>query len=311
MAIHVLDEGAVRRLAPMKKVIAEIRDTLIRIEAGEFETPQRLQFSGGFGLAMPVWHRPTRSVVVKTLTVDGSREPRIKGTISWVGPGEQDPVVVDAASVTAIRTAAIVGVAADFLAPATVRKAVVFGTGAQGIEQARALLAVRPLTHVVFVGRNPDRAERAAQTLADETPGLRVDAVTDARAHLEDADIIGCATPSLEPLFDHRGTKENAFFAAIGSYVPAMHELPQALLAEVGRVYVDEVQACLEEAGELIDALAAGTLGLDGIVPLGQVLRKPAEPVVGRRIFKSVGIAPQDWAAMNVLTKSLAEDGLK
>jgi ornithine cyclodeaminase len=200
--------------------------------------------------------------------------------------------------------------AADFLAPATVRKAVVFGTGAQGIEQARALLAVRPLTHVVFVGRNPDRAERAAQTLADETPGLRVDAVTDARAHLEDADIIGCATPSLEPLFDHR-TKENAFFAAIGSYVPAMHDCP-ALLAEVGRVYVDEVQACLEEAGELIDALAAGTRGSTGSFRWGKRLAETGRAGCGKADLQVGRHRPSGLGGHECADEaSLAEDGLK
>jgi ornithine cyclodeaminase/alanine dehydrogenase-like protein (mu-crystallin family) len=102
--------------------------------------------------------------------------------------------------------------------------------------------------------------------------------------------VIFCTTPSLAPLFpasyltNTEGRKKGRYIAAIGSYKPHMLELhPDILRQNVqvdhkhhhhkhartgGAIIVDSVDACLKEAGEIIQA------GLKGheVVEIGELL---------------------------------------
>lgn len=109
--------------------------------------------------------------------------------------------------------------------------------------------------------------------------------------------VIFCTTPSLTPLFpasyltNPEGRKKGRYVAAIGSYRPHMVELhPDILRQNVapehkhhhhrharqgGAIIVDSVEACLKEAGEIIQA------GISGreVVEIGELimLKKDAE----------------------------------
>jgi ornithine cyclodeaminase len=93
---------------------------------------------------------------------------------------------------------------------------------------------------------------------------------------------------------------ERVHVNAIGSYLPSMRELPAELLATAGCVVVDQVEAVLEEAGEVIHAVETGLVDRASLVELGDALRTPPE-VTGRTVFKSVGLAVQDWAVARLL----------
>ncbi len=118
---------------------------------------------------------------------------------------------------------------------------------------------------------------------------------------LADAEIVNCATSSEKPLFALSALPENVHVNAIGSFRPSMRELPGELLATASLVVVDQIGAALEEAGEIIEAVEDGLLDRASIVELGAVLREPPA-VSGRTVFKSVGVAAQDWA----IARSLA-----
>jgi ornithine cyclodeaminase/alanine dehydrogenase-like protein (mu-crystallin family) len=109
--------------------------------------------------------------------------------------------------------------------------------------------------------------------------------------------VIFCTTPSTAPLFpaahltSTEGRKKGRYIAAIGSYKPHMLELHPDILRENvepqhthhhhkharrgGAVIVDSVEACLKEAGEIVQA------GLTGreVVEIGELimLRRDAE----------------------------------
>lgn len=109
--------------------------------------------------------------------------------------------------------------------------------------------------------------------------------------------VIFCTTPSLTPLFpapyltNPEGRKEGRYIAAIGSYKPHMCEVhPDILRQNVtpdhgrhfhkhapqgGAVIVDSVEACLKEAGEIIQA----KLSPNEIVEIGELvmLKRDAE----------------------------------
>jgi ornithine cyclodeaminase len=79
-----------------------------------------------------------------------------------------------------------------------------------------------------------------------------------------------------------------------------MRELPDELLASA-TVVVDELDAVLEESGEIIHALDAGVIAKDDLTELGTALAAPPDHG-GRTVFKTVGVAVQDWAIARLLT---------
>jgi ornithine cyclodeaminase len=65
---------------------------------------------------------------------------------------------------------------------------------------------------------------------------------------------------------------------------------------------VDQVEAALEESGEVIDAVTSGALTEVELLDLGTALSTDLHPT-GRTVFKSVGVGPQDWS----IAKALAD----
>lgn len=93
---------------------------------------------------------------------------------------------------------------------------------------------------------------------------------------------------------------------AIGSYRPSMRELPPELLATAGCVVVDQVAAAMTEAGEVIHAVESGLVDRGSLVELGDALGHPPA-VGGRTVFKSVGLAVQDWAVGRLLGEAVGK----
>jgi ornithine cyclodeaminase len=90
-----------------------------------------------------------------------------------------------------------------------------------------------------------------------------------------------------------------------------MHEVDETTIAR-SRRFVDSVPGVLEEAGELISAIASGTIEAKVLVEIGAVV---ADAELGRRseseltFYKSVGHAVQDVAIARLLLERANELG--
>lgn len=283
----------------MPAAIEAVRAAFAGLTAGEFDLPQRQAFSESSSLVMAVHHRPTRSTAVKVISIELERDPVITGTVVYSHPEGQ--FVTDAVPLTTLRTGAVVGVATDLLADEDASDLALLGAGAQAADQVRAVHAVRPLKKLVVFNRNAEKAEALVDGLKDELPGTVMDVAANAEEAVESADVVCCATASTVPLFRMEALKERVHVNAIGSYRPVMRELPEELLATAEVVVVDQVEAALSEAGEIIRAVNSGVLRLEALVELGAALGNP--PLrQGRTVFKSVGVAVQDWAVARLLS---------
>ena len=306
MTVVTLGPDEVREAVPMSDAVAAVRRAFVDLAAGHFEMPTRTALRDGQLLDMACHHRPSGTAVFKLLSLNfAGRRPAILGSVVWSDVEGSDQLVADATEVTTIRTGAVSGVATDLLAPADARRLVVVGTGAQAADQVRAVHAVRPLGQLVLVGRDRGRADALAARLADELPGVDVDATTDLESALGDAEIVCCSTTATEPLFALVALPTRVHVNAIGSYRPTMRELPDELLGD-GLVVVDELGAILEEAGEVRHALDAGVLGVDDLLELGVALTDGVAPTP-RTTFKSVGVAMQDWAIGRLLADAFLD----
>src|SRR5262245_55407740 len=104
--------------------------------------------------------------------------------------------VVDASSITSIRTAAVTAVATRLLARADAANLAVLGSGTQARSHLEAMLLVRRFARVRVWSRTAENARRFADQ-ESERHGRPIEAAATARAAVEDADVI-CTTTSAE-----------------------------------------------------------------------------------------------------------------
>lgn len=290
----------IRDAVPMSEAIGAVRQAFIDLAAGDFEMPNRLALGNGRFLVMSAHHRPSSSLMVKTLSLDFDRTPAITGTVVWSENGRIDHLVADAGAVTMIRTGAIVGVATDLLAASRPTRLVLIGAGAQGADQVRAVHAVRPLTSLTVVDRDPQRAESLLKSLADELGGVELGTHKDADSAVGGADVVCCATNAEQPLFRLESLPDRVHVNAIGSFRPNMRELPDELLGSA-TILVDDCEAIVAEAGEIIHAMEANVITRGDLRELGPSLAMRLESSRPKSVFKTVGVAVQDWAIAQLL----------
>jgi ornithine cyclodeaminase len=102
-----------------------------------------------------------------------------------------------------------------------------------------------------------------------------------------------------------------AHINAVGAYRLDMCEVPPEAFRLAGTVVIDQLEAVLAEAGDVVQALEAGCLRRTDLVEIGQLLISGAPPPAagGLTIFKSVGIAAQDWSVCELAVRRARETG--
>lgn len=285
-----------------------IRDALLREGKDDFEQPLRVSLGGGRVLVMPARQHSSGDAVIKILRVN-SRDGKppasgntIDGVVMWLD-GEGRPIwTADAAALTLVRTAALVSLGTQALAPANAERLTIMGAGHQSDGMYTAVAAVRPVREVTIWNRSVIAADALAERLTAQTPGLQVRIEADPDRAVRDAQVICCATASPEPLFAASALADDVHVNAIGSYRAAMHELSTAVMAKASVVAVDDAAACCVESGEIVDAVAAGVIDPGSLVELPDLLRGAVQRS-GLTIFKSVGMAVADLAVTRLLAE--------
>jgi ornithine cyclodeaminase/alanine dehydrogenase-like protein (mu-crystallin family) len=309
MAIRSIDDHEIRASIPMTAAVSAVRAALRDLGAGFFDLPPRIHHADGSYLVMSAVNSRVGSAVAKTLSVSDGRSPTIVGSATWTSVSSPDVVVADAVSMTALRTGAIVGVATDLLAAREASRLVLYGAGGLAADQVRAVHAVRPLSELTVVAPSAARAGRLAAALEGELPEVRISVCRPGGEDLRRAEIICCATPATSPLFHCADLPADVHVNAVGSYRPEMRELPDELIDLASVLAVDDLDACLAESGEIIRARRRG-METRRFTPLHELLDGPVDRTgrtgrTGRTVFKSVGLAVQDWALMDLLARRL------
>ena len=312
-AVPWISAERLRRLVPVPAAIDAVREAFLAASAGAIEQPTRLALEGGRALAMLAADREG-GTVLKAVTVRpgnaGGPHPVVQAVVVWFDGATGAPAaVIDGTALTALRTGAASGVATELLAPLHARVLAMIGAGGQAPDQVRAVCAVRRIGEVRVASRDPAHAVTLAARLQGELPAIRVIA-TGVREAVAAADVICTATTARAPLFEAGDLAAEVHVNAVGAYTPAMCELPTDLLATASVIAVDQLGAAMAEAGDLLRAIHAGRLARERLVELGALLAAGGERPAGRSVFKSVGIAAQDWAlARLAVERAAAEAG--
>lgn len=288
-------------LAPWTDAIAALEAALAR---GAHLTggPARIGVPEAHGELLVMPAHSADSVGVKLTSVapanPGLGLPRIQAVYILFDAATLTPrALIDGTALTTLRTPALSALAVRALAPPDAATLLVFGSGPQAWGHAHALRAVRPIRTVRVVGRDP--ARQAA--LIDRLRAEDVPAVAGAVADVATADIVVCATTARAPVFDGRLLSDQACVLAIGSHEPAARELDDAVFQRAERVVVEERSTALREAGDVLQAIAAGVLEADQLIDLADLVGRedgsePAAAAGGLSVFKGVGMGWQDLA---------------
>ncbi|HLE58094.1 MAG TPA: ornithine cyclodeaminase family protein [Candidatus Limnocylindria bacterium] len=309
--MRFLDAAAVRAAAPMPELLDAVEAAYRDVAAGRDRSPlrTRVPLTSGDLLLMSGVREGGAGTTVKLVTVmpgNAARGlPTIHALVVWIDATTGEPLVVlDGATLTAMRTGAASGVGTRLMARRDASVLAVIGAGFQAPWQVRAVRAARPIREVRIYARGATRRQRFAEEMSAELgTEVRVTSAASAKEAVRGADVICCATTSSTPVFDAGWVSPGAHVNGVGSFRKGMVELPPELFARAALVAVDQRDAALEEAGDLVAALEAGLLAADGCREIGSL---PPDWVDGRppgaiTVFKSVGLAIQDVAAAELV----------
>ncbi len=324
MDVLVLDGEAVTRLLPMRDCIGVMREALAALAGGQGLVPLRMVMrmpdgSGFLGL-MPghlASHEGHDAALgMKAVSVFPGNVARgidsHQGAVLLFEPDTgRLSALMDGATITAIRTAAVSAVATDLLARPDAVELAILGTGVQARTHLEAIAAVRPLRRVRVWSRNAEHARHFAE---QATPGDRpiVDAVASAEEAVRGADIVATVTASPEPVLSRAWLKDGVHINAVGSSIPAAREIDTATMAAV-QLFVDRRESALNEAGDVLIPMREGAFKTDHIqAELGEVIigKHPGRRTQGElTLFKSLGIAVEDVAAAAYVVRRARETG--
>ncbi len=219
--------------------------------------------------------------------------------------------LLNASTLTEIRTAAVSAVATGLLARDDAADLAIIGTGVQARAHLLAIAAGRPLATVRVAGRDPARAREFAGEMHGRTP-VPVSACGSAREAVHGAGIVVTATSSAEPVLRREWLAPGAHINAVGACTPQARELDTETMADAA-LFADSRESVIAESGDYIRAQADGAVGPSHIrAEIGEVLTGTA---AGRllddeiTIFESLGLAVEDLAAAALACSRASELG--
>ena len=270
-----------------------VRDAFVAYARGEWSMPPKVyvtNYPGGDFRAMPAIGGG--HALLKWVTSFPGNPARGLPTVTGLvvlSDAEDGRLlaVLDAAAVTALRTAAAGVLAADTLCRPEASSYAVVGCGVNGAEAVRMLVAhgARPVVWDVDENRRRFVADQlGAQVAASAAEALA-------------SEVVLTVTPGSEVLYPTGSLEPGQHVSLMGADGPGKAEVA---LEELGRAHLfcdDWEQA--SHGGELAAAVAGGVVARADVTELGAVLVGEAD---GRRsagditLFDSTGLAIQDLA---------------
>jgi ornithine cyclodeaminase/alanine dehydrogenase-like protein (mu-crystallin family) len=305
--VPVLDGAAVERAVSPARAVEAVRDAFVAHARGEWSMPPKVYVTNypagdframpalGGGYALLKWINSFPGNPAQGL-------PTVSGVVllSDASNGALR-AVLDAASVTALRTGAAAVLAAEALGRADASSAAVIGAGVNGRAAARTFLARGRGVSVWDL--DAARAQQAAAELgADVAPSL------DAALA---ADVVVTVTPGHEVVIREGTLRPGQHVSLMGADGPGKAETAGAELRR-GRLFCDDWEQA-SHGGELAHVVEDGPVSRDDVTEIGRVLTGDAN---GRRdgdeitFFDSTGLAIQDLAVAIAAVESAELDAL-
>jgi ornithine cyclodeaminase len=317
----VVNQSEVMRALPMRSCIDLMRETLAALARGDAVQPLRTHLAtpdrrGILGL-MPGYLSPAHALGIKVLTIfsanEGSPLDSHQGAVLLFEEERGTLLaIVDATAITAIRTAAVSGLATELLARPGAGDLALLGAGTQALTHAEAMLAVRPVRRIRLWNRTAGRGERMARLIQSRL-GAAVELCPSVPDAVTGADIICTTTAARDPILRSEWIQPGAHLNVVGSSIPRSREVDSALMARA-RLFVDLRESALKEAGDIVIPMQEGAIAAEHIVAeLGELVvaretwRRQPDDVT---LFKSQGLAIEDIASARFVYEEARRLGL-
>ncbi len=321
MKVLIADQKLVTEIYPMEEAIPTMRRALTMLAEGDVVMPLRTMLGLPRGDAvmglMPSYLGGLEAVGVKVVAAFpanfGSEYDTHQGVVLFFDT-ERGLLraIVDATSITAIRTAAVSGLVTDLLAGPDAGDVAIIGAGTQAHTHLQAMMAVRAVRRVRVFSVPAESAAEFAERESRLT-GLPVVAVATAEEAVTGADLICTTTTATEPVVRGEWVRPGAHVNAVGAYTPVTRELDSDLVVK-SRLYADKRESLLSESGEFLIPKGEGLIGDDHLVgEIGEVLtgKAPARTSPDEiTLFKSLGIAIEDLASAHRIYEICTERDL-
>jgi ornithine cyclodeaminase/alanine dehydrogenase-like protein (mu-crystallin family) len=305
----ILSAVDVARALTMREAIEAVRRGFVELSAGSAQVPLRASLEAGrhdgLTLVMPGYLSETDALAVKVVSIHHRNSalslPLIHALVLVIEPTTGRVLAaIEGSSLTALRTGAASGLATELLARRDAQTAAIFGAGRQARTQLLAVCAVRPIRRVFIYAPRASAVAELIGEIGPQLPEVELLAASSSSEAVRAAEVICAATNSAQPVFAGVDLKPGAHINAIGAYKPSMREVDGVTIARAAKIVVDERQAALAEAGDLLQAID------EGIIRAADIYAEIGEIAAGRRpgrerddeitCFKSVGNASQDVA---------------
>jgi ornithine cyclodeaminase len=303
---EVIDAEELRRRLPMRAAIDALETAFRAEEPGGAPMRTHVETPAGELLIMPALGPAGVGVKLVTLTeANPSRGlPLVNAVYVLFDPATQAPLAtIDGAALTALRTAAVSGLATRYLARPDAARLVLFGAGVQARSHLEAMVSERPIGSVVVVSRTPAPAEALAE---DARSSFGLEASTGGADAVAGADLVCCCSTSPTPLFEGGRLAEGSHVNAVGAYRTDARELDTETVRRA-RVVVETREVAAAEAGDLVIPMQEGAIGpahvaadLAELVRGARVRRNEADVTV----FKSVGMAFEDLVVAGAVVEA-------
>lgn len=320
--MKLLNSTDIWNVYSMSQALDDVAEAFAAVASGRTATPLRTKISIDDDrtlLVMPSYAPGVEAASVKTIALypnnASSSLPTAPASLVLLdGATGMTRAFLDGDTVTKFRTGASSGVALRLLGRADASVGLVVGTGGQALTQVLAMIAAAPnLTEVRIANPFPGQAEEFVEMLRAH-PGFEranfsgtLSIYRDADEAAGDADLIILVTSSTTPVLSASSLKPGVTISCVGSYQPHMQECGSDIMEAASRIYCDDVDAALEESGDLIIPLREGRISREDIVgSIGEVI---ASTVDGRAsddeiiVYETVGVGAQDlWAAQAIVS---------
>ena len=319
--ILILTHAEVEELLPVRECIPVMAGALADLAKGNVYQPLRMivtppKADGDMAL-MPSYRSGDQAAYgVKTVCVFPGNPARgldsHQGSVMlFSGETGELAALMNASAITAIRTAAVSGVATRLLAREDAAELAIIGSGVQARAHIEAMACVRTLKRARVASSRFENARKFADELGPRY-GFPIEPLESIESAVRGADLIVTATTAAEPILKREWLSPAAHLNVVGSSIPTTREIDGETMAAAS-LFVDRRESTVNEGGDYRFALREGAIGPDHIrAEIGELLigthagRTSPDEIT---LFKSLGLAVEDLASAQYLYRTAQELG--
>lgn len=303
-----ISEQQVLDLLPMGECIQRMHECFTALGRGEAQNLPRRRLFVPTGTVMHqvagAWGGYLGTKIYATNVKKGSLHFHV---LLYNAETAEPLALIEANHLGQIRTGAASGAATALLAPSSVEKVALIGTGFQAWTQLEAVLAVRKPHRVSVYSRKSENREsfaaKAREAFEVETTGA-----ASAEECVHDAQIVITATYAKDPVLESGWVDGGAHINASGSNQGNRREIPTDLVRRAALIAVDSLEQARTEAGDLLLAVPEDEWGGLPLVEFGKIAAADGYTrPQGITIFESLGLGVEDVASAALVYEKLTK----